>query len=359
MTAELHDRAQQWPGGLEEVQRCPICADTRRERTLGDLRDGSFGAAPGIWRLKRCLGCRAIYLDPRPDPSSIHLAYRDYYTHAPAPADVGGVSGWWKKALSNGYRNRVFATHLRPSLAVGGVVMPLFAARAARIRLEDRGLGRAQGTGQRMLDVGCGNGQFLKWARQLGWNCYGIEVDAAAAAVARGHGIEIVGSDLRELGQAHDRTFDAITLSHVIEHVYDPIDTLRQCWRLLKPGGYLWIQTPNTDSVGYEIYGADWRGLEAPRHLVLFNLASLSWSLERAGFEGIRILPPADVAEPVFMLSASIRLGRIAEKDATPLPQDVRESTRVATRQARALVRRNPGRSEFVTAIAYRPELAR
>jgi 2-polyprenyl-3-methyl-5-hydroxy-6-metoxy-1,4-benzoquinol methylase len=359
MTAELHDLAQPWPGALEAVQRCPVCADSRRAQELADLQDRSFAAAPGTWRLQRCLGCQALYLDPRPDGPSLHLAYRNYYTHAAVPATFESVSARVKKAITNGYRNRFFATNLRPSLALGGLVMPLFPVRAGRIRREDRGLGRAPAGGRRLLDVGCGNGQFLQWARELGWWCHGAERDAAAAAVARAHGIEILGSDLQELGPAHDRTFDAITLSHVIEHVYDPIDTLRHCWRLLKPGGYLWIQTPNAGSVGYEIYGAHWRGLEPPRHLVLFNPPALRACLERVGFERIRILPPDEDPEQLFLLSASMQLGRIAEKDARPLPQEIRKRTRAAARHARALVRGNPERSEFVTAIANRPDAAR
>jgi len=358
MTAELHDLAQPWPGALEEVARCPVCADALRVQEQADLQDRSFAAAPGTWRLQRCLGCQALYLDPRPDGQSLHLAYRNYYTHA-APASFEGALARLKKALTNGYRNRLFATSLRPSLALGGVVTPLFPARAARIRGEDRGLGRALAAGQRLVDVGCGNGQFLQWARELGWSVYGVEMDAAAAAVARAHGIEILGSHLHELGPAHEGTFEAITLSHVIEHVYDPIDTLRHCWRLLKPGGYLWIQTPNAGSVGYEIYGAHWRGLEPPRHLVMFNAAVLRSCLERVGFERVRLLPPDEDPEHIFTLSASMQLGRIAEKDSRPLPQAVRKGIRAAARRARALVRRNPERSEFITAVANRPDAAR
>jgi 2-polyprenyl-3-methyl-5-hydroxy-6-metoxy-1,4-benzoquinol methylase len=111
-------------------------------------------------------------------------------------------------------------------------VVPLFASRAAYIRREDRGLGRAATDGGRVLDVGCGNGGFLAWARELGWQCYGIEIDAAAAAVVRDLGIAVLGSELRELGAEHLASFDAVTLSHVIEHVYNPMETLRQCWRL-------------------------------------------------------------------------------------------------------------------------------
>ncbi|MGH8211224.1 MAG: class I SAM-dependent methyltransferase, partial [Steroidobacteraceae bacterium] len=264
------------------MPQCPVCADPRRRLEQADVRDTAFAAAPGVWQLQRCQGCQALYLDPRPDRASIHLAYRNYYTHAAASRAGDGLLSWMKAALTNGYRNRVFATSLRPSVAAGSIVMPLFPARAASIRREDRGIGRAGGPGRRVLDVGCGNGQFLSWAREWQWECHGVEMDAAAAQIARDRGISILGSQLEELAPEHGGSFDAITLSHVIEHVYDPVDVLRRCHQLLKPGGYLWLETPNTDSLGYALYGAHWRGLEAPRHLALLNFASLRWSLERA-----------------------------------------------------------------------------
>jgi hypothetical protein len=127
----------------------------------------------------------------------------------------------------------------------------------------------------------------------------------------------------------------------------------------LKPGGYIWVETPNTDSFGYERYREHWRGLEAPRHLVLFNTASLRWSFEQAGFAGIRVLPPGDVVEGVFTMSAAIRLGRIVEKDPRPLPQEVGRETLEAARQARSRQRHDFGKAEFVTMAAYRPEAER
>jgi 2-polyprenyl-3-methyl-5-hydroxy-6-metoxy-1,4-benzoquinol methylase len=343
-----------WPGGLESVTQCPVCDDPRRRLEQPEVTDEAFAAAPGVWSLQRCLGCATLYLDPRPDRASIHLAYRNYYTHAAARSAEGLLSRL-KRALTNGYRNRVFSTHLRPAIAAGAVVMPLFPERAASIRREDRGLGRARAPGRRLLDVGCGNGQFLVWARELGWECHGVELDAAAASVAREQGISVLGSSLEELERGAAGSFDAITLSHVIEYVHDPIDMLRRCRDLLRPGGYVWLETPNTESLGYSRYGASWRGLETPRHLVLFNFASLCWSLERAGFERVQRLPPPDVTASLFTESAAMRLGRIAGKDTSPLPGDVRAATRAAIREARALAQRDPAKAEFLSVTARRP----
>jgi 2-polyprenyl-3-methyl-5-hydroxy-6-metoxy-1,4-benzoquinol methylase len=356
VNAALQARAEQWPGGLEDVRECPVCGDPRREGELDGLRDATFAAAVGAWSLKRCVGCQAAYLDPRPDPGSIHLAYRNYYTHAAMKAATRSVSAFLKHALANGYRNHLYGTKLKPALGVGALLTPLFPAIAQHLREEDRGIGRRAGLPGHLLDVGCGNGHFMQVARRLGWLSYGVDADAAAAAAATAARCgDIIGSQVHELGASYDRFFNVVTLSHVIEHVHDPVDTLRHCWRILQPGGYVWIETPNIASVGYEVFREHWRGLEAPRHLVLFSSTSLRSCLERAGFERIRILPPRNVAEHLFMLSAAMQSGRIAERDTSPLPMQVRQRVRQAVMKAEGIVRQDPTRSEFVTAVAYRP----
>jgi len=354
MSAVPHEATQQWPGELEDVPQCPVCGDARRRTELDDVRDTTFAAANGAWNLKRCLGCSAAYLDPRPSPGSIQLAYRDYYTHVAGQAGPRSAPAAIKHALANGYRNRIFGINVKPALAVGAWVAPLFPAIAQHIREEDRGIGRCATSVGRVLDVGCGNGYFLQVAQRLGWLSYGVDADATAAAQASRCG-SVLGAHVQELDERYDRLFDVVTLGQVIEHVHDPFDTLRHCWRVLKPGGYVWMETPNMDSAGYEFYGRYWRGLEAPRHLVLFNPRSLRSCLERAGFERIQILPPRDAAEYLFTLSAAMQLGRIVEQDRSPLPLHVRQNVKRAVAQSRDLVRREPGRSEFVAAVAYRP----
>jgi 2-polyprenyl-3-methyl-5-hydroxy-6-metoxy-1,4-benzoquinol methylase len=344
-----------WPGELEEVRECPVCQDPRRADELENLTDLSFGVAPGTWSFKRCLGCRALYLHPRPDPSSLPLAYGEYFTHTPLQTGPRSAASRLKHALANGYRNRRFGLRLRPALGMGALLVPLFPALAAHLRLEDRGLGRPQGATSRLLDVGCGNGHFLLVAQRLGWKSYGVEIDTAAAQAARAGGGEILGAQVGELGARYEQFFDVVTLSHVIEHVPDPIATLRHCFRVLKPGGKIWIETPNIDSVGYDTYGSAWRALEAPRHLVLFCPTALRLSLERAGFEQTRVLPPRDVGERLFRLSASMQLGRIAEHDDSVLPGRVRAEVRRALRHARKISRNSPLRSEFLGMVAYRP----
>lgn len=97
---------------------------------------------------------------------------------------------------------------------------------------------------------------------------------------------------------------------HVMEHLHKPVPTLADCWKLLKPGGQIVIATPNYGATGREYFGGDWRGLEIPRHLVLFTDQSLWAAMERSGFAVSRPAHPSLNARAMFKLSAKLRRDR-------------------------------------------------
>jgi ubiquinone/menaquinone biosynthesis C-methylase UbiE len=137
----------------------------------------------------------------------------------------------------------------------------------------------------KLLDVGCGDGTFLNLMRVRGWDVDGIDFDAAAIQTAKKkHNLTLRHGDLRA-AKLSEATFDAVTMSHVVEHLTDPIGLLREIHRLLKPGGQLVMTTPNTSGVGHQKFGASWFGVDAPRHLHLFNKSNLSEVARRAGFQ--------------------------------------------------------------------------
>ncbi len=345
----------QWPGALQRLDCCPVCTGTHRELELNQLSDVTFGVAPGVWTLWRCGDCGVFYLDPRPDEDSIQLAYADYYTHMPsAEPQPKDRTAWWRSAIGNSYRNWAFGTNRRPALPLGYLIAMLSPHHAHRIGRERRGLDRVQSGLHRLLDVGCGNGEFLQLARQLGWRGYGIDSDPVARVLAREHGV-ILGSRIQELGESYNGVFDAVTLSHVIEHVHQPSDVLSHCYRVLRPGGYLWLETPNGKSVGYAVYGRYWRGLECPRHLVLFNRGALHACLEKAGFVDIKIRSTNDVTAPMFYRSELARSGDVAERPTRQLSSEAVLKLRAAIRDARGIVRADPGRSEFLCIVGVRP----
>jgi 2-polyprenyl-3-methyl-5-hydroxy-6-metoxy-1,4-benzoquinol methylase len=128
--------------------------------------------------------------------------------------------------------------------------------------------------GAQLLDVGCGSGQFLDRMRSLGWTVRGLDPDPAAVEVATSRGLDV---RLGQLGPKTygDSTFDAVCLSHSIEHLADPGAVLSECRRVLKPDGVLVVATPNLDSWGHRLFGASWIHVDPPRHQHLFRKASL------------------------------------------------------------------------------------
>jgi 2-polyprenyl-3-methyl-5-hydroxy-6-metoxy-1,4-benzoquinol methylase len=296
------------PADLDAVPACPVCACSTRTLRLDGVVDNSFRTSPGRWRLWSCADCQSAYLDPRPSAASIHRAYQHYYTHH-APAPPASALRQLHRQLANAYLNRRYGAREQPAHWLGGVMI---GAVPYLRRFEDRAcrhLPPLPRGGGAVLDVGCGDGAFLALAQRAGWQVLGLEPDAQAAAVAQQQGVPVQVGGLETLAE-QQATFDVITLAHVIEHVADPVATLRDCHRLLKPGGQLWLETPNAAGHGLRAFGRHWRGLEAPRHLVLFTPQSLRRAVAEAGFEGLQHPPTPSVRRWMAERSLAIQQGR-------------------------------------------------
>jgi len=296
-----------WPvEGLEDVPCCPVCGSDRCVPAYAGLSDEVFRCAPGEWTLQRCHDCGSAYLDPRPTLSTISLAYSSYYTHAKTSGMEVKGNSWLRRrriAQRNAFLNKHHGYDLKPALPG---LLPLSMNRQRRF---DRYAGYLHfpGAGARFLDVGCGNGSFLLQMQSLGWEVWGVEPDPKSVEQAQAARLNVRAGYLPE-ASFPETHFDAIMLSHVIEHLHDPVATLQCCWKLLKPGGAIVIYTPNYDASGRVLFGRHWRGLETPRHLVLFTERSLRQTMERCGFAVSRVPRPALNARPMFRMSCLLRL---------------------------------------------------
>jgi SAM-dependent methyltransferase len=199
-----------------------------------------------------------------------------------------------------------------------------------------------------LLDVGCGNGEFLEVATQCGWKVVGVDPDPKAVAKAKELGLEVCQGGV-EVFQGKQALFNFISLSHVIEHVHGPLELLKACFDLLCIGGTLWIETPNIKSFGHSIYRQSWRGIEAPRHLVLFNEYSLRKALEGSGFVGVRRCSCQSACPSVFKASYAIQKGFSPyTKLRLPAPMGL-SLLRVMLKEAVM-----PARHEFLTVCAVK-----
>lgn len=164
----------------------------------------------------------------------------------------------------------------------------------------------------RLLDVGCSSGAFLNTAVELGFHAKGVEPAPKAAATAQAAGLKVRQGLLQEVGYA-DGQFDAITLFEVIEHLKHPQDLLRECRRILRPGGILLIGTGNAASWSMSAMGADWEYLDIARHgghVSFFTPDSLGKLARSAGFSvaaihtrGVRFCEKGSCATPVYRIA--------------------------------------------------------
>lgn len=136
---------------------------------------------------------------------------------------------------------------------------------------------------RRVLDVGCGNGTYLLWLRELGWECYGNEIDTGAVIEARQAGLDVFHGDLQQAGYPVE-SFDIINFSSVLDHTADPLGNLREAFRLLKPGGEIIAHCPNFASLQSQLFGQNWYNYIPPEHLYYFPPNTLMAIFEKAGF---------------------------------------------------------------------------
>ncbi|OGI37855.1 MAG: hypothetical protein A2612_05540 [Candidatus Moranbacteria bacterium RIFOXYD1_FULL_44_12] len=140
----------------------------------------------------------------------------------------------------------------------------------------------------KLLDVGAATGHFLELARKNGWEASGIEISKYAAKKARKKGLEIAVGDF-ENHEFSENCFDAVTFWDVLEHFGKPDLAFKQARKILRTGGILAINTPDSRSVLARIFGKRWHAIVPPNHLNLFNCDNLKAVLEKNGFEVMKI----------------------------------------------------------------------
>lgn len=288
------------PDDKQEIrtQPCPDCSicGTKGQPLYQGLEDRLFNA-PGRWNVDKCPNpkCGLVWMNPMPREEDIGKVYETYYTHQ----EETGIR-----------------TFLRKLYVVFRIV---FGFERKWRRGYMMYLDRAEPG--RLLEIGCGDGQRLAFFQSHGWTAEGQEVDRKAARQAyEKFGIKVHLGKIEGLG-LREASYDAIMMNHVIEHVHDPVALLMECKRLLKPGGILVAVTPNIESLGHRIYRSHWRGLEQPRHLMLFSGNALRSCAERAGFPRNEVWATPINAAGIFLGSHAIKThGKYKMRSGNPSP---------------------------------------
>lgn len=248
-----------------EPHGCAVCGRTDGQ-PVGLGEDFEYRTSPDTFLALRCQSCGLVYLDPRPAESEMSRIYPDDYHAFDFNAETFGLV----------YRIRGKLESRRVLRALAGIP-----------------------DSARVIDVGCGDGFHLDLLRlhgPTGWRLEGVDADERAVAAAGRRGL-VVHHGTLESQQFSTATFDAAILIQTIEHLSEPRALLEEINRILAPGGRLLIVTDNTDSPDFRLFGSRfWGGYHFPRHLSLFNKASLTRLTESVGFETRTI---ATIVSPV------------------------------------------------------------
>lgn len=266
---------------------CPLCGARRDEPIL------MAPTAEGMCRLARCGACSMVYLNPRPSDDTLGLLYpEDYsvYHAAPEKSEPGPRQRMLRhlhdlaRARYHGYPPGTHTGMQRALAPLGKVLLDWQGDSMTHIPWIGEG---------RLLDYGCGSGWFASRMRELGWQVTAMDFNAdSLSAVAHRYQLPVIAGTLPH-PKVRPESFDVITMGAVLEHVSNPHEVVSAVARVLAPGGLLVASVPSINSWAFRAFGADWWGLELPRHLLHFTPATLRRLVEMHGLEvkGIRFVP--------------------------------------------------------------------
>jgi SAM-dependent methyltransferase len=239
------------------ARSCAICGGTRHR--------ARFGARTLPWVVE-CEACGLSFAEPQPSDDELASIYDEHYYE-----QFGFVEG---PSTSDAALAR---TKKATYASVLEVAMP-------ELRSQD---GASPRGARRLLDVGCGLGFSLLAAQERGFDALGIDPLAPLDPAAR-PGRRVRRATLETFRA--EAPFDVVSLIDVIEHVRDPVETIRLAARLLAPGGVLALATNDSSSAGARLLGPRWTHYHRA-HLWFFTPATLADVAREAGLEVVRTAP--------------------------------------------------------------------
>lgn len=243
-----------------EDRPCPVCHSSKA-RILGSRGGQSHHRSLGVaTNIVRCCECNTVYQSPSLLPKS--NPYAEYSDR------------------------EYFQAHCAESKILNGEALAAFAENIL-------------GKPGKMLELGCGRGELLKGAANRVWEVYGVEMTEVFAKVAQSYDIEVECASIQTC-KSLEKVYDTVLLAAVLEHLYDPVETLTKVHNALRPGGLVFIDVPNEGSLVTKVgntymrlRGKNWvinlSPTFPPFHVVGFSPCSLRYLLKSTGFRPISL----------------------------------------------------------------------
>jgi 2-polyprenyl-3-methyl-5-hydroxy-6-metoxy-1,4-benzoquinol methylase len=277
-------RAKSVPFEMETVD-CPLCWGGKHDTVLFAKDDVThFG---GSFRIVRCQNCELTFTNPRPTARSLGLFYPEDYKPHLDKGEAAHPRGEFRGRLERALLRQEYGFPPQPTDLRNALRATLARVVIRRTRARERWIPfRAPG---RLLDFGCGAGDFLRHMRGYGWTVEGLDLSPRMVETLRQKGEFPAHLGSLPHPQIPAGSFDAITMWHSLEHVPAPRDVLRAAAHALRPRGVLGITVPNLASWSFQQFGPHWLGLAVPRHLTHFTPATLCRMVEASGFRILRV----------------------------------------------------------------------
>jgi 2-polyprenyl-3-methyl-5-hydroxy-6-metoxy-1,4-benzoquinol methylase len=248
---------------MKKLYKCKICNHKKIYKIFKQI-DKNLGV-PGNFRIFKCEKCKVIFLNPLPEKKDWIKYYPKERYYSLSKIDTSSLKTKLKIFIFKINSENKF------------ILLKLF---FWPISTFFRGIEKR---GKRILDIGCGSGQFLFETKQIGFEVYGIEPGGFNSQEAINLGIKISKGTIEE-SEFPKEYFDIITMNHVLEHLEDPKKVLKIVKKILKKDGTLVMGLPNTNSLAFKIFKKNWYQLDVPRHLFNYSTETLNILLKKEGF---------------------------------------------------------------------------
>ena len=236
---------------MSHIEACPICGNN----TIGIFRECTdFLVSRETFTLIHCNRCDFLITSPTPKDLTGYYKSEDYVSHTSSGTNL---------------INRLYLT-----------------ARVFTLR-QKLSLVQKHAIKGKILDVGCGTGDFLEVCQKNGWSTDGVEPSDEARAIAAKKNLRVNSS----LEENQSTALDAITLWHVLEHMPDLDVALKSLYSKLATNGTVFIAVPNFKSYDGTYYGSHWAGYDVPRHIWHFSKKAMENLLTKHSFKLTNVLP--------------------------------------------------------------------
>ena len=254
---------------LEKISSCQICKGTSFKDFLSVIDHNVSG---DCFNISECINCGFRFTNPRPKEETIGKYYKssNYISHSSS-----------KKGLINKIYHIVRNYQFKKKT---GLI-------TRRIETHEK----------KILDIGCGTGDFINYLKEKGWVTAGIETDSGARKIAEEKNQQRVFENIEKL---NGEKFDVITMWHVLEHIYDLNTFLKSIYTLLNDKGLLVVGVPNNSSYDAKFYKENWYAYDPPIHLSHFRIKDISKLATAHNFKIKNIDPLIFDAYYISMLSS-------------------------------------------------------